>query len=157
MKLVRSKKNLSQIVVYIRIVTLVLFIGSSICFSGISFASTARRDVQKNEPKIEAVVFDLGGVLVEASKMSIVKEIGVLSLFKYLLARHDPRLMQQKMFDILDEVEPLDKNGPKAFSPDGKRLLPQPLRDWLSGKKTSVKLPKLLPKQSVHLPRGSSL
>ncbi|MCK5632603.1 HAD-IA family hydrolase, partial [bacterium] len=89
---------------------------------------------------IEAVVFDLGGVLIHTSKMTFIREIGLITLLKYILTLHNPKLMQKQMFEILHKIEPLDSNGPGALSPDGKQRLPQLMQDWLSGAKSSVEL-----------------
>lgn len=132
MRAIIYKEKVSQIITHIRTIALTFLVGAFICFSGTNLAGTLKQATQRNEPEIEAVIFDLGGVLIETSKMTIIREIGLLTLLKYIFTLHNPKLMQEKLFEILSQVEPLDPNGPGALTPDGKQQLPQPLRNWLA-------------------------
>jgi len=93
-----------------------------------------------DQPEVRYVIFDLGGVLLQASKMSALGHLGWGKVLRYSITGHSPKALKRKLFEIIDLIEPLHTNAPRAYTPDGSRLLPQLFQDWLAGTYSSKKI-----------------
>jgi HAD superfamily hydrolase (TIGR01509 family) len=87
-------------------------------------------------PRIENVIFDLGGVLLNTNQRRALSQLGIGRLLHYLITLNNPTKLHDLLYETLDRIIPLDHNGPQAFTPDGSQLLPQIMRNWLTGTMT---------------------
>lgn len=83
----------------------------------------------------KAVIFDLGGVLIDTDTMGMMWHTGPFKFVQYMINNKSPEGIEQKLFDFLRLIETqnnhqtiLDKRGNK---------LPQIMCDWLTGKQSS--------------------
>lgn len=95
-----------------------------------------KKNQETSVPQIKNVIFDLGGVLMQTSNKQAVSHIGLSKILYYLLTFNNPKNIYPKLYSTLDLMLPLDPDGPQALTPDGSRLLPQIMRNWLSGDMT---------------------
>lgn len=124
-----------------RTITFLLLFGLPSALLGTLFGFVFSRTRQSSlPPRIENAIFDLGGVLMDTNKRVAIGHIGISKFLRYLATFHIPRGIQKKLYDIMDQIKPLDPYGPNALTPDGSRLLPQIFRDWLSGRHTCAQL-----------------
>ncbi len=89
-----------------------------------------------NVPRITNVIFDLGGVLMQTNNKKAVSHLGLSKILYYLITFNNPKNIYPKLYTVLDQVQPIDPEGPIAMTPDGSRQLPQIMRNWLSGDMT---------------------
>jgi len=118
-----------------RAIALFLLFGlpSTILSPFLGYVQTQMRRLRRRNQRIENVIFDLGGVLLNNSKKKAFLTIGISRFFAYIATLHNPFNVQKKLFNFLHTIKPLDPTIPKSYSPDGKHILPQLLIDWLSG------------------------
>lgn len=86
------------------------------------------------------IIFDLGGVLMETSKLKTVSHSGLLTLPLYALrTMQNPRT---KLFDILDTIDPITRTWIKPYDELGNPL-PDIMCDWLKGVPSSIILSRI--------------
>ncbi len=85
-----------------------------------------------------AVVFDLGGVLVETSKRSAIWQIGPKNVFSYLARTHSTQI-KKSFYETLDLIDGTTGNKYGAKDPDGD-MLPNLFTIWLRGKQPNEQL-----------------
>ncbi len=85
-----------------------------------------------------AVVFDLGGVLIETSKRSAMWQIGPKNVFSYFIRTHSTHI-KKLFFDTLDRIDGSTGNKYGAKDPDGD-MLPNLFTVWLRGKQPNKQL-----------------
>jgi len=121
---------------YMATIALIGLLGLAIPISILSplFGFMAKHALLAQQPPaIEYAIFDLGGVLLQPSKGMALRQLGLRKLLRYILTGHNPHTIQKKLFEIIDQIEPLRANAPLAYTPDGSKILPQLFQDWLSG------------------------
>ena len=86
-----------------------------------------------------AVVFDLGGVLMETSKRSALWQIGPRNVFSYMIRSRSIRRMKEEFFATLNRIDGSEGNPYGAKDPDGQQL-PNMFATWLMGKQPNAQL-----------------
>jgi len=117
-----------------RTIALICLVTATIVALSPLFGKAIRRiSPSAQQPEIAYAIFDLGGVLMETNRKTAFVQIGITKLLRYIATLHNPRKIEEKLFQVLHEIRPLSPNAPKAYHPAGNILLPQILHDWLSG------------------------
>lgn len=92
----------------------------------------------------KAIVFDLGGVVVDTCKKKIFWQIGPKVFFDYwrnAKSSHDLHTMQKRLYALLNAAHPSHKEGNQWGVNDGHgKELPQLLAEWLRGMKPNKEL-----------------
>ena len=119
----------------IKTITLFLFFWLPSTTLSPFFGSTKSHilELHRQNQRIENIIFDLGGVLLNNSKKNMIINVGIAKFFMYVASLNNPLNIEKKLFDFLHKIKPLDPKTPKTYSPNGKSLLPQLAVDWLSG------------------------
>lgn len=94
-----------------------------------------------------AVIFDLGGVLVETNKSKAMWELGPSLLFSYWKSGSDVHALKSKFYEILDKVAGKTGNPYGVKDEDGK-LIPALMAAWLRGDRPNK---KILEQISAHI------
>jgi HAD superfamily hydrolase (TIGR01509 family) len=110
-----------------------LFIG---CIATLFYVGLSPR-----KKPISAAIFDLDGVLVRTSKEKGLKELGRLSVLRYVLSGHNPANLHTKAFDILYRLRNENPSTLPTFYPthNGKPL-PSIMNDWMLGAFTNKEI-----------------
>ena len=93
------------------------------------------------------VIFDLHGVLVKRSTLSLVWNAGIFNFF----GLYNPIRIEAKLFTFLRSIESLQKETPRAFYKH-KFEMPQIMCDWLMGLKTSQEIKAIVEQQFKDYP-----
>lgn len=101
--------------------------------------STTIEKQQPVGPEDIAVVFDLGGVLIETNKRSALWQIGPRNVFSYLIRNRSIGRMKDQFFAALNRIDGSDGNPYGAKAPDGS-LLPNIFATWLMGDQPNAQL-----------------
>lgn len=84
----------------------------------------------------KAIIFDMGGVIVDTCKKKTFWQIGPKMFFEYWRHAKNPRALPKRLYDMLDAAHPTHKKGNLWGVKDGNgRELPQLVAEWLRGMK----------------------
>lgn len=97
--------------------------------------------------KITTVIFDLNGVLIDAARFEIAREVGLGLCAVYLFQFCNPGKIKARMFAFLDTISgpQVVKKGEKLAYADGLPM-PELMRQWKTGKKTGLEVIALVEK-----------
>ncbi len=126
-----------------------LLLGLICTIQSILIARPHRRSINKNsyrhnyknnrhiEPK--TLIWDLGGTLVETSKLGMASKIGTGEFIKYTFTGHNPKKIQNHIFRTLEQIsDSTNQYGTKSEN----AKLPGIMCQWLEGKKSGNQIAK---------------
>lgn len=87
----------------------------------------------------DAVIFDLGGVLIKTNPTTTLWEIGPLKMLLYASTGHNPLDCRKTLMDLLSSIEIQHPNQIDTYDEDHNKL-PQVMCDWLKGHKTNEEM-----------------
>ena len=86
------------------------------------------------------IIFDLGGVLIDTKKASLVWRLGPKRLaFYWFFTGKSPHALRQTLYTVMNSVERRYDNTPQAYDDAG---LPMPslMYNWLNGRQTNTQI-----------------
>jgi HAD superfamily hydrolase (TIGR01549 family) len=86
------------------------------------------------------IIFDLGGVLIDTKKASLVWRLGPKRLaFYWFFTGKSPHALRQTLYTVMNSVERRYDNTPRAYD-DAGLLIPSLMYNWLSGRQTNEQI-----------------
>jgi HAD superfamily hydrolase (TIGR01549 family) len=86
------------------------------------------------------VIFDLGGVLVNTHKSTLLWHLGPKRLLCYCFSTgKSPLALKQTLYMVMNSIERQHTNTPQSYDDEGIPV-PSMMRDWLSGKQSNQQI-----------------
>ncbi len=88
---------------------------------------------------VPTFVFDLNGVLFDTNTMTVLRQLGIKDVLRYLVRYRSPLMLKVRFYETLHRITETDTNTFGIKDPDG-TIQPQLMLEWLRGTYTNKAL-----------------
>ncbi len=111
------------------------------CFgiAGYSYYPLHATEPITQSSKNVAIIFDLGGVLIQTNKRSALWQLGPRTVFSYFIRNRSISRMHEQFYAALNRIDHTQGNQYGAKDPDGNDL-PHIIAEWLKGNQPNAQI-----------------